>query len=56
MLLYCYHYNPATGRYGAVIMNVLRLAGVATMLILGGLVLILFRREPSYQTRAARIG
>jgi len=56
MLLYCYHYNPATGKYGAVIMNVLRLAGVATVLILGGLVFILFRREPSYQTRAARIG
>jgi len=29
ILLYCYHYNPATGKYGAVIMNVLRLAGVA---------------------------
>jgi protein SCO1/2 len=56
MLLYCYHYNPATGKYGAVIMNVLRLAGIATVLILGGLVLILFRREPSYQTHAARIG
>ena len=56
MLLYCYHYNPATGKYGAVIMNVLRLAGVATVLILGGLVLILFRREPSYQARPARIG
>jgi protein SCO1/2 len=56
MLLYCYHYNPATGKYGAVIMNVLRLAGIATVLILGGLVFILFRREPFYQTPAARIG
>jgi protein SCO1 len=56
LLLYCYHYNPATGKYGAVIMNVLRLAGIATVLILGGLVLILFRREPSLQTHAARIG
>ncbi len=56
MLLYCYHYNPATGKYGAVIMNVLRLAGVATVLILGALVLILFRREPSFQTAAGRIG
>ena len=56
MLLYCYHYNPATGKYGAVIMNVLRLAGVATVLILGVFVLILFRREPSLQTAAGRIG
>jgi len=56
ILLYCYHYNPATGKYGAVIMNVLRLAGVATVLILGGLIFILFRRDPSLQTHAARIG
>jgi protein SCO1/2 len=56
MLLYCYHYNPATGKYGAVIMNVLRLAGVATVLILGALVFILFRRDPSFQTHAARVG
>jgi protein SCO1 len=56
MLLYCYHYNPATGKYGAVIMNVLRLAGVATVLILGGLIFILFRRDPSFETPAARIG
>jgi protein SCO1/2 len=56
ILLYCYHYNPATGKYGAVIMNVLRLAGVATVLILGGLVLILFRRDPSFQAHAERIG
>jgi protein SCO1/2 len=56
MLLYCYHYNPATGKYGAVIMNVLRLAGVATVLILGGLIFILFRRDPSFGTHAARIG
>jgi hypothetical protein len=37
-------------------MNVLRLAGVATVLILGGLVLILFRRDPSFQAHAERIG
>ena len=56
MLLYCYHYNPSTGRYGAVIMNVLRVAGAATALILGGFVLVMFRRDPSLQTGAGRIG
>src|SRR5437868_13167857 len=35
VLLYCYHYNPATGKYGAVIMRVLRLAGMATIVFLG---------------------
>ena len=38
VLLYCYHYDPKTGRYGAVITNIMRLAGAATMLILGGMI------------------
>ena len=36
VLLYCYHYDPRTGRYGATITNIVRLAGVATVLVLGG--------------------
>ena len=35
VLLLCFHYDPVTGRYGLVISNVLRLAGLATVLILG---------------------
>jgi protein SCO1 len=54
VLLYCYHYNPATGKYGAVIANILRLAGVATILILGGFLLILFRLEKALPKRPAR--
>lgn len=46
ILLYCYHYNPATGKYGAIITNVLRLSGAATILILGGLLVLLFRADP----------
>lgn len=45
VLLYCYHYDPKTGRYGAVIANVMRLAGAATMLILGGFLIVMFRRD-----------
>ena len=29
LLLYCYHYDPMTGRYGLVIMRLLRIAGLA---------------------------
>jgi protein SCO1/2 len=28
LLLYCYHYDPEAGRYGVVVMNLLRLGGV----------------------------
>jgi protein SCO1/2 len=45
ILLYCYHYDPHTGRYGAVISNVMRLAGAATMLILGGFLIVMYRRD-----------
>jgi protein SCO1/2 len=45
LLLLCYHYNPQTGKYGLVIMRVIRLAGLATVLSLGVLVGVLFHRE-----------
>ena len=51
VFLYCYHYDPATGKYGAVISRILRLSGLATILVLGGMVLILFRRGPQYQDK-----
>jgi protein SCO1 len=45
LLLYCYHYDPLTGRYGVLIMNVLRLAGSATVLALGAFMAVMFRRD-----------
>lgn len=39
ILLYCYHYDPTTGRYGVVIMNVLRLGGAITVALLLGFML-----------------
>lgn len=45
LLLYCYHYDPETGRYGFVIMRILRLAGVATVLAIAAFILIMRRKE-----------
>jgi protein SCO1 len=45
VLLYCYHYDPATGKYGAVVNNILRLGAGVTIVFLGALLLILFRLE-----------
>lgn len=45
LLLYCYHYDPRTGKYGLVIMNVLRLAGIATVLVLVAFVIVMLRRD-----------
>ena len=45
LLLYCYHYDPATGRYGVAIMKVMRIAGVATLLGLAAMILLLKSRN-----------
>jgi protein SCO1/2 len=44
-LLYCYHYDPTTGRYGFVIMNSVRLAGLATVCALAAFIVVNVRRE-----------
>lgn len=44
LYLYCFHYNPATGKYGLQILSVLRLMAVATVLGLGGMLFVFWRR------------
>jgi protein SCO1/2 len=44
LMLYCYHYDPATGKYGAVVMNILRLAGGVSVVLIVGLLLVLRKR------------
>lgn len=45
LLLYCFHYDPAIGRYSATAMNILRVAAVATVLGVLLMVILLRRRE-----------
>src|SRR5437660_9753311 len=45
VLLYCYHYDPATGKYGAIVSNMLKLGGALTIVFIGGLILVLLRLE-----------
>ncbi len=44
-LLYCYQYDPMTGKYGVVVMNVLRAAGGLTVLLLGIFMGLMFLRD-----------
>ena len=44
-LLYCYHYDIATGRYSLAIMRIVQLAGAATVLSMGLMIFIWTRRE-----------
>ena len=45
LMLYCYHYDPATGKYGAIVMNIVRLAGGVTLFLIVGMILVLRKRS-----------
>jgi len=45
ILLYCFCYDPATGKYGLAISRLLKAGGVLTVLGLGSFVLLSLRRE-----------
>ena len=45
LLLYCYHYDPASRGYVLVAMNVMRLCGALTVLLLGAFLSVFWLRE-----------
>jgi len=45
VLLYCYRYDPARGRYAASVLRLVRLGGILTVLGLASFVLVSLRRE-----------
>ena len=47
LLLYCYHYDPTTGKYGAAVINLIRAGGVLTLLGIAGLFIFMRRRNAS---------
>ncbi len=51
VLLYCYHYNPETGKYGAIISNILKLGAGLTILLLAGLIFVLWRMDKAAARR-----
>jgi protein SCO1/2 len=47
LLLYCYHYDPESGRYGVMIMNLVRAAGILTVASMVGFIVMARRRDHS---------
>jgi protein SCO1/2 len=52
LLLYCYHYDPASGRYGVIVMNLIRVGGVLTVAFILGVMLLTRRRDTPLEGRA----
>jgi protein SCO1 len=55
-LLYCYQYDPMTGKYGLVVMNLVRAAGLLTVLVLGIFLFAMFRRERNQPNGPPAVG
>lgn len=45
LLLYCFHYDPSKGKYGLAVLNLVRLGGVVTVLGLGAMGFVFWRRN-----------
>ncbi|HJR59763.1 MAG TPA: SCO family protein [Vicinamibacterales bacterium] len=45
VLLLCYHYDPATGKYGATVMTMVRIGAVLTMIVFAVFLFVSLRRE-----------
>lgn len=52
ILLYCYHYDPQGKHYSLVAMNVMRLGGAVTLVLLGGLLIVMWARERRKRRKA----
>jgi len=52
VLLYCFHYDPVTGKYGLAINRILQVLGSATALALGVFMFVMFRRDRLQKRRA----
>ena len=45
LILYCYHYDPSTGKYTPLVTNILRVAGAATVFAMGGFITLMLIRD-----------
>jgi protein SCO1/2 len=54
LLLLCFHYDPATGRYSRTAMGIMRAGGALTVFSLAGFILIMLRNERLSSRAAAR--
>jgi protein SCO1/2 len=50
-LLYCYRYDPQTGKYSAIITRVLRISGAVWLALVSVFLVMMFRTEPKYRVQ-----
>jgi protein SCO1 len=53
ILTYCYHYDPTTNKHDLIVARVVQLGGLLTMVLLGGFMTVMFRRDYRQEHAAA---
>jgi protein SCO1/2 len=51
ILTYCYHYDPQTNKHSLIVARVVQLGGLLTVFMLGGFMLVMFRRDARHDTK-----
>jgi protein SCO1/2 len=54
ILTYCYHYDPKTNKHSLIVARVVQLGGLITVLLLGGFMLVMFRRDARKDDKPGR--
>ncbi len=45
LLLYCFHYDPLSGKYNVAVMNLIRMFGIVTVVVIALAIFLMLRRE-----------
>ena len=54
ILTYCYHYDPKTNTHSLIVARVVQLGGLLTMVLLGGFMFVMFRKDYTQGTKERR--
>lgn len=54
ILLFCFHYDPAAKRYALYARNIMKAGGAATLVLLGGVYILLWKRKEQGASREGR--
>jgi protein SCO1/2 len=56
ILTYCYHYNPQTNKHSLIVARVVQMGGGLTVVLLGGFMFIMFRRDFHHELKGGDAG
>jgi protein SCO1/2 len=56
LLLFCFHYDPSSGKYTPIVMNIVRLGGIVTLLVFAVAGVVFWRGERRRKVAPSQVG